>query len=59
MPKTRAEGHVNVKITKGLEEAIQEFLESDTAKKMGLDSKSDVVAEALRDLFKKYGMPAH
>lgn len=43
-----------MKIPVGMDRAIIAFLGTETAKKLGLDSKSDVVTEALRDFFKKY-----
>jgi len=42
-----------VRIPKGLLDAIDEFIKTDKAKRLGLDSKSDVVSEAVRELLKK------
>jgi hypothetical protein len=55
LPKKRPNS-VPVKIPIGMYDWIADFRESDMAKKLGWDSKSDVVTEALRDFFKKYGL---
>lgn len=42
-------------------DAVEDFLKTDEAKKMGFDSKADVVTAAVRELLVKYGfykMPA-
>lgn len=56
MPKTKSEGQATVKVPKGMLKTVDEFLKTDKAKKMGLDSKSDVVTEALRALLKEAGL---
>jgi Arc/MetJ family transcription regulator len=37
-------------------EVIEEFLRTDKAKRLGLDSKSDVVTAAVREFLEKHGM---
>ena len=51
--KNRGE-HSVVRIPKGILDAIDEFLQTEQAKRLGLDSKSDVVSEAVRRLLAKY-----
>ena len=46
-----------VKITKGLDEAINMFLETERAHLLGFRYKIDVVNAAVRDLLIKYGFP--
>ena len=43
-----------VRIPKGILDVIDEFIETEQAKRLGLDSKSDVVSEAAREFLKKY-----
>jgi Arc/MetJ-type ribon-helix-helix transcriptional regulator len=47
--------HMTVRIPKGITEAIEDFLTSDQAAKMGFDSKADVVTTAVRRLLTEYG----
>jgi Arc/MetJ-type ribon-helix-helix transcriptional regulator len=47
--------HMTVRIPKGITEAIEDFLNSDQAAKMGFDSKADVVTTAVRRLLTEYG----
>jgi len=54
MPGKATKGQRTVKIPVGLDKAVEEFLKTKTAEDLGLDSKSDVVSEALRELFKQY-----
>ncbi len=44
----------HVRISNGVNEALDGFLKTDTARRIGLVSKVDVVNLALRDLFEKY-----
>ena len=46
-----------VKITRGLDEAVEMFLSSDIARLHGFRYKSDVVNAAVRELLQKYGFP--
>jgi hypothetical protein len=55
MPKTNGEQGV-VRIQEGLLEGVEEFLKSPRARRLGLDSKSDVVSHAVRELLKKEGV---
>ena len=43
-----------VRIRRGILDAIDEFVETEQAKRLGLDSKSDVVGEAVRQFLRKY-----
>lgn len=54
MPRPKSEGQIPVKIPVGMDKAIIAFLKTETAQKLGLDSKSDVLTEALCDFFKKH-----
>jgi len=45
-----------VRIPRGILEVIDEFIQTKQAKRLGLDSKSDVVSEAARQFLKKYGI---
>jgi len=56
-PKKRKTSSKPVKITKGLDEAIAQFLSTDRARLLGFRFKSDVVNTAVRDLLVKYGFP--
>jgi len=53
--KIIAKKHMTVRIPKGITEAIEDFLTSDQAAKMGFDSKADVVTTAVRRLLTEYG----
>jgi len=43
-----------VRIPRGILGAIDEFIKTEQAKRLGLDSKSDVVSEAARQFLRKY-----
>jgi len=43
-----------VRIPRGILDAIDEFIETEQAKRLGLDSKSGVVSEAARQFLHKY-----
>jgi len=45
-----------VRIARGLAESIDKFLATDEARLRGLDSRVDVVNEAVRQLLKTYGV---
>ena len=47
--------HMTVRIPRGLTDAIEDFLKSDQAERMGFDSKADVVTTAVRQLLTQYG----
>ena len=53
-PKNRPSKHATVRIPKPLAEAVNEFLKTDLAKKMGYLYKVDVVTAATRELLEKY-----
>ena len=46
-----------IRITKGLDEAIDQFLNTEKARLLGFRFKSDVVNAAVRELLIKYGFP--
>jgi len=43
-----------VRIPRGILEVVDEFIKTKQAKRLGLDSKSDVVSEAARQFLTKY-----
>jgi len=47
--------HRTVRIPRGVVEAVEEFLKTEQALKMGFDSKADVVTAAVRNLLSEYG----
>jgi hypothetical protein len=47
--------HATVRIPRGIVEAVEEFLRTEQAAKMGFDSKADVVTAAIRNLLIEYG----
>ncbi|MCK5627448.1 hypothetical protein KAI23_05720 [Candidatus Bathyarchaeota archaeon] len=53
--KKIAKKHMTVRIPKGITEAIEDFLVTEQAAKMGFDSKADVVTAAVRRLLTEYG----
>jgi Arc/MetJ-type ribon-helix-helix transcriptional regulator len=53
--KIIAKRHMTVRIPKGITEAIEGFLVTEQAAKMGFDSKADVVTAAVRRLLTEYG----
>ena len=55
MPKTKGKQAV-VRIPEPMLRMIEEYLKTDKAKRQGLDSKSDVVSEAVRELLRKEGL---
>jgi Arc/MetJ family transcription regulator len=56
MPKTGSAGYLTLRIPRPMAEVIEEFLRTDKAKRLGLDSKSDVVTAAVREFLEKHGM---
>jgi len=52
----RANRHLTVRIPRGVCEAIEEFLTTEEAVRMGFDSKADVVTAAVRDLLIDFGV---
>ena len=47
--------HRTVRIPRGMAEALEEFLQNPEAKRMGFDSKVDVITTAVRELLTRYG----
>ena len=45
----------NVKISKGLVEALDKFLKTNLAREMGFRSRAEVVATAVREFLIRYG----
>jgi hypothetical protein len=45
-----------IRIAKGLDKAISDFLESDKAQSLGFRFKSDIINAALRDFLIRYGV---
>ena len=56
MPKTGSAGYLTLRIPRRMAEVIEEFLRTNKAKRLGLDSKSDVATAAVREFLQKYGM---
>ena len=46
---------MTVRIPRGLAESITDFLDSDQARRMGYDSRADVVTEGVRRLLTEFG----
>ena len=53
--KNNIKKHMTVRIPRGITEAIEDFLTTEQAAKMGFDSKADVVTTAVRRLLMEYG----
>jgi hypothetical protein len=47
--------HMTVRIPRGIVEAIDGFLKTEQAARMGFDSKADVATAAIRNLLSGYG----
>jgi hypothetical protein len=47
--------HATVRVPKGIVEALEDFLKTEQAARMGFDSKADVVTAAIRNLLIEYG----
>jgi hypothetical protein len=47
--------HMTVRIPRGIVEAVDGFLKTEQATRMGFDSKADVVTAAIRNLLSEYG----
>jgi aspartyl/asparaginyl-tRNA synthetase len=54
-PEETASKHATVRLPKGLLKAIEEFLESEQAKKMGFLHITDVATAAVREFLKSHG----
>ena len=51
----KVDRHITVRIPRSVASAVDGFLETDEAAKMGFDSKADVVTAAIRNLLIEYG----
>ena len=58
MSDIRSSRHKTVRISAGLVEAVKEFMDSEVGKRMGLNSRADVVEHSLREFLDKYGFYA-
>jgi hypothetical protein len=47
--------HITVRIPRSVASAVNDFLETNEAARMGFDSKADVVTAAIRNLLTEYG----
>ena len=54
-PKDRPSKHATIRIPKAMAEAVEDFLKTDVAKRMGYLYKVDVITAATRELLEKYG----
>ena len=54
-PKEKKAKSETVRIPAAMAEAVERFLETDRAKRMGYRYKIDVITAAVRDLLIKYG----
>ena len=54
-PKDKPSKHATIRIPKPMAEAVEDFLKTDYAKRMGFLYKVDVVTAATRELLEKYG----
>lgn len=50
-----SDNYKTVRIPRKMVDIVEDFLKTDIAKELGLDSKSDVVTAAIRELLIKYG----
>jgi len=51
----KADRHITVRIPRSVASAVDGFLGTDDAARMGFDSKADVVTAAIRNLLIEYG----
>jgi hypothetical protein len=47
--------HMTVQIPRGITEAIEDFLKTEQAAKMGFNCKTDLITAAVRNLLTQYG----
>jgi len=47
--------HMTVQIPKGINDAIEDFLKTEQAAKMGFNTKSDLITTAVRHVLTQYG----
>ena len=47
--------HMTVQVPRGITEAIEEFLKTEQAAKLGFNSKTDLITAAVRNLLIQYG----
>ena len=55
-PKNKDSKHATVRLPREMRNAIEEFLKTETAKKMGFLHITDFVTAAVRDLLREYGV---
>jgi len=55
-PKDKESKHATVRLPKEMKEAIEEFLRTETAKRMGYLHITDFVTAAVRELLREYGV---
>ena len=54
-PENKPSKHATIRIPKPMGDAVEEFLKTDLAKRMGYLYKVDVITAATRELLEKYG----
>jgi len=54
-PEDKPAKHATIRIPKEMSDAVEEFLKTDYAKRMGYLYKVDVITCATRELLEKYG----
>jgi len=54
-PEDKPPKHATIRIPKEMSDAVEEFLKTDYAKRMGYLYKVDVITAATRELLEKYG----
>ena len=54
-PEGKPSKHSTIRIPKPMAEAVEDFLKTDYAKRMGFLYKVDVITAATRELLEKYG----
>ncbi|MFC1506918.1 hypothetical protein ACFLQ6_07590 [Thermoproteota archaeon] len=47
--------HMTVQVPRGITEAIEDFLKTEQAAKLGYNSKTDLITAAVRNLLTQYG----
>ena len=52
--KIELKRHMTVRIPSGISDSVEGFLKTEQARKMGFDSKADVVTAAIRKLLMEY-----
>jgi hypothetical protein len=47
--------HMTVQLPRGIIEAIEDFLKTEQAAKLGFNSKTELITEAVRNMLMQYG----